>query len=448
MDHSKVTSALAALFLLGSVSAQCLTGNDNPPTMNAMSKQMMIDSRFGFALETLKKTVQIESNDNIFYSPHSLHQALTLAYFGARGTTEESLRKALHIPSDLSKVDVQRYYAFEKIENQDNAQSNGSADYDYRSANRLWISNSRKVRECMLDLFGEQLEKTDFRTNPIAVRDNINEWVSNMTKGHIRDLLPPESITEDTDLVLANAVYFKGPWLNRFDVDNSKKDLFYTSGSQHSMATFMRQEGNFNHVISEVIGAHVLELPYKGEKISMFVLLPPFATARSMDDANQRSNERDGVRQLIEHISTEAGSAELRELLDSGIPPQQVEVIMPRFEVEKELPLGTLLHALGAGELLMPNMANLRGFVEDGETPLALGDAVHRARIEVTEEGTTAAAATALYTFRSGRPLQPAVFDANHPFVYIIYDKSTHTILFCGVFRTPNATQNTPQKLA
>ncbi|XP_034185945.1 serine protease inhibitor 88Ea isoform X2 [Osmia lignaria lignaria] len=446
MFFKPLTSALAAVFLLNTVSAQCLTGNDNPPTMNAKSREGVTDSRFGFALDTLKKTVQIEPSDNIFYSPHSLHQALTLAYFGARGTTEESLRKALHIPIDLSKVDVQRYYAFENSVKQ-SSENNGSADYEYRSANRLWISNARKVRECMLDLFGDQLEKTDFRTNPGAVRDHINEWVSNMTKGHIRDLLSSDSVTEDTDLVLANAVYFKGPWLSRFDVANSKKDLFYTSGSQHSMATFMRQEGNFNHVISEVLGAHVLELPYKGEQVSMFVLLPPFATARSMDD-KQKSNERDGVRQLIERISTEAGSAELRDLLDSGIPPQQVEVILPRFEVEKELPLGTLLHAIGAGELLMPNMANLRGFVEDGETPLSLGDAVHRARIEVTEEGTTAAAATALYTFRSGRPLQPAVFDANHPFVYLIYDKPMRTILFSGVFRTPNAPQNTAENSA
>lgn len=109
----QVTSVLAALFVLNSVSAQCLTGNDNPPTMNAKSREGVTNSRFNFALDTLKKTVQIEPSENIFYSPHSLHQALTLAYFGARGTTEESLRKALHIPIDLSKVDVQRYYAFE-----------------------------------------------------------------------------------------------------------------------------------------------------------------------------------------------------------------------------------------------------------------------------------------------------------------------------------------------
>lgn len=99
----------------------------------------------------------------------------------------------------------------------------------------------------MLDLFGDQLEKIDFRIDPNAVRDHINQWVSNMTKGHIRDLLPVDSIGADTDLVLANAVYFKGLWESRFNPTNSKKDIFYISNSQHSMTTFMKQSGHFNH---------------------------------------------------------------------------------------------------------------------------------------------------------------------------------------------------------
>ncbi|KZC05196.1 Antithrombin-III [Dufourea novaeangliae] len=432
-------SVLPVLLLLGGCSAQCLTGNDNPPMVNPTTKKALADGRYAFALDTLKKTALIESRENIFYSPHSLHQALTLAYFGSRGNTEQSLKRALHIPKGQSKVDVQRYYALENsIKQQIDIQGNTTTDYEYTSANRLWISDTRKVRECMLDIFGDQLEKTDFRTNPGAVRENINQWVSNTTKGHIRDLLPPNSIDQDTDLVLANAVYFKGRWQSRFDPANSKKDLFYSSGSMNSMVTFMHQKGTFNHLISELLGAHILELPYKGEQISMFVMLPPFVSARSMN-----GGDRDGVRQLIERLSTDEGSAELKDILSYGMPPRDVEVYLPRFEVEKELPLGTLLHALGAGDLLAPNAADLRDFLEDGEKPLHLGDAVHRARIEVTEEGTTAAAATALFTFRSGRPLQPAIFNANHPFVYFIYDKPMGTIMFSGIYRSPNPTKNT-----
>lgn len=103
------------------------------------------------------------------------------------------------------------------------------------------------MRECMLDLFGDQLQVTDFNTNPGAVSNQINNWVSNMTKGHIRDLLPPNSICEDTDLVLTNAVYFKGLWANRFDPKNSKRDMFYGYGAQNSVTTFMHQKGTFNH---------------------------------------------------------------------------------------------------------------------------------------------------------------------------------------------------------
>ena len=430
-------SVLPVLLLLSSASAQCLTGNDSPSSMNPAAKKALTDARFGFALDSLKKTTLIEAHDNIFYSPHSIYEALILAYYGSRGTTYEAVRKALHIPNDLSKVDVQRYYAFEKVDA-------NATDHEYNSANRLWISDKKRLRECMLDIFGDQLEKTDFQTNPAAVRERINGWVSNMTKGHIRDLLPAGSIDETTDLVLANAVYFKGLWQNRFDPANSKKDLFYSSGSQNSMVTFMKQKGTFNHLISEMLGAHILELPYKGEQISMFVLLPPSVTARSADVANRAPSDRDGVRQLIERISTDEGSTELREIFDYGVPPREVEVFLPRFEMEKDLPIGALLHALGAGELMTVNAADLRGFVEDGESPPHLGSAVHRARIEVTEEGTTAAAATALFTFRSGRPLQPAIFKANHPFVYFIYHKLARTVMFAGVYRTPNPLQSTP----
>nr|XP_012222669.1 PREDICTED: thiamine transporter 2-like [Linepithema humile] len=433
-------NTIPLLLAIGEISAQCLTGNDVPSTQDPASKMSLTDARFGFALDSMKKVAQHETRDNIFFSPQSIHQALSLAYFGTRGTTEEALKQALRIPNELSKVDVQRYYAYEKSLNEMRSQMNGSAQsYEYKVANRFWITNSKKLRECMLDFFGDQLQVTDFRTNPEEVRNRINNWVSNMTKNHIRDLLPPDSITEDTDLVLANAVYFKGLWAQRFDPKSSKRDIFYSSGTQNSVITFMRQKGNFNHVVSDELGVYILELPYKGDEISMFVLLPPFSVARSAQ--NPSDEPRDGIRQLVERLATKRGSQELRKWLDDGMLTQEVELSLPRFEIERELPIGHLLHALGAGELLSPAAADLRGFVADGEQSLHLGDAVHRARIEVTEEGTTAAAATAIFSFRSSRPIEPVIFNANHPFIYLIYDKQSHSILFTGIFRTPGAPQ-------
>ncbi|XP_011634293.1 serine protease inhibitor 88Ea-like isoform X1 [Pogonomyrmex barbatus] len=433
--------AMTLLSVISMISAQCLTGDDAPSVMDPASRTLLTNARFSFALDSLKKAALIESKDNIFFSPHSINQALNLAYFGARTTTEANLKQALHIPDQLSKVDVQRYYAFERSFSQMRSQLGENSDsYEYKVANRFWITNAKKLRECMLDFFGDQLQVTDFRANPTEVRNQINNWVSNVTKGHIRDLLPPHSIGEDTDLVLANAVYFKGLWAHRFDPVNSKRDIFYASGSQNSVTTFMRQKGNFNYAISEELGVHILELPYKGKEISMFVLLPPFSTARSLQ--NPSYEPQDGIRQLVERLATEEGSRELREILDDGLLTREVEISLPRFELERELPIGQLLHALGAGDV-MSLAADLRGFVADGEASLTLGEAVHRARIEVTEEGTTAAAATAIFTFRSSRPTEPAVFNANHPFVYLIYNKADHTILFTGVFRSPNGSQST-----
>lgn len=192
--------------------------------------------------------------------------------------------------------------------------------------------------------------------------------------------------------------------------------------------------------MSEELGAYILELPYKGNEISMFVLLPPFSTARSQQIPGNES--QGGIRQLVERLATQKGSQVLRQLLDDGMSLQEVEVSLPRFEIERDLPVGQLLIALGAGELMTPGAADLRGFVADGERGLHLGDAVHRARIEVTEEGTTAAAATSLISFRSSRPIETIIFNANHPFVYLIYDKIGHNILFTGVYRIPPEAQS------
>ena len=188
-------------------------------------------------------------------------------------------------------------------------------------------------------------------------------------------------------------------------------------------------------MVSEKLGAHILQLPYKGEDISMYILLPPFVSNRASESPKEPN---DGLRQLLHKITnTEAGASELRDILDNGMPSLDVDLSIPKFTIERDLPVKELLSALGASPVIEPDTSDLSGFVADGEKSPYLGDAVHRARIELTEEGTTAAAATALFSFRSSRPTEPAQFVANHPFVYFIYDSSTKTLLFSGIFRRP-----------
>ncbi|XP_033208975.1 serine protease inhibitor 88Ea-like isoform X2 [Belonocnema kinseyi] len=388
-------------------------------------------------MDSLKIISEIVTQDNIFFSPHSLHQALMVVYLGARGATETSLKQALHIPTELSKVDVQRFYAFENTLNQIRKE-NSTTNYEYEIANRLWVKNSTRLKSCMLSIFDQELEKVDFWSDPEAARNKINQWVSDKTKGNIQDLIPSQGITQDTDLVLSNAVYFKGLWKSRFNRENTKKSIFYQAQNNATLASFMYQKGTFNHMVSEELGAHVLQLPYMGDEVSMFIFLPPFATARSLQSSTQ-----DGLIQLIQRISsTESGLKELREILDEGMQAKPVEVQIPKFSLEQELPMLQLASGLGIEEILTPNGADLRGFVEDNEESLHIGDAVHRAKIEISEEGTTAAAATALFSFRSSRPDGPAIFHANHPFLYLIYDHSNRNILFNGIFRKPKKPDN------
>jgi serine protease inhibitor len=190
-------------------------------------------------------------------------------------------------------------------------------------------------------------------------------------------------------------------------------------------------------VVSEELGVHILQLPYKGEDISMYILLPPFVSSQQRIIT---SDERkiDGVRQFLQRIADNVDSAsELRDILDNGMPSRDVELAIPKFSLESEIPVKELLQAMGAG-IVFDTSADFGGFTADGETSVHLGDAIHRAKIDVTEEGTTAAAATALFSFRSSRPTEPAYFTANHPFVYFIYDKPSRLVLFAGIFRKPN----------
>lgn len=243
-----VVFVLAVSALFGSVSAQCLTSDDNAIAFETDYKSQLEQARLNFALDTLSKTAQIEQVDNIFYSPHSLHEALTLAYFSSRGTTEEGLKRALRVPAAFTKTHVQRFYNFENaLRRQAEAQGDAGTSYEFRTANKLWVTKERRIRDCMINLFSNQLSQIDFRADPEAIRQRINDWASNETRGHIRDLIPVGGITEDSDLVLANAVYFKGLWKSSFDPTNSKKDNFYTSEKRTSLITFMKQKGTFSH---------------------------------------------------------------------------------------------------------------------------------------------------------------------------------------------------------
>ena len=192
-----------------------------------------------------------------------------------------------------------------------------------------------------------------------------------------------------------------------------------------------------------MFNAHILKLPYEGDDISMFILLPELEIDPEESPASPQNSTigDDRIRELIESIAgSQAGKQELRKILNGAIFPARVNVSIPRFFIKKDLSVKSLLQALGASELFLPNKADFRALFDDGVTNIHLRDAVHRTRITVNEAGSTADAA-AVASPNSTPSSDELVFIANHPFIYLIYDTRNWDILYSGIYRSPIGTE-------
>nr|ATD87113.1 serpin 6 [Antheraea pernyi] len=402
------------LLLAVTANSQCFYKDDSSKKLNPEARTSLYKGQLGFTLNIFNSINNAVPNDNIFFSPFSIYHSLLLAYFSAGGTTEASLKRSLEIEDNMDKINLMTAY---KVDKRSRTVNNNSDSYEFNSANKLFVANELEVRQCMLNFFGEELESLNFRENPGAARDYINGWVSRITKNHINDLIPPDGISQATKLVLANAAYFKGVWSSKFPVERTKKEIFYVSESHQTFTTFIKQKGTFRYMVSEELGAQVLELPYKGNDISMFILLPPYSM-------------KGGVKNIIANLTPER----LAAVVEENYMTREVVVEIPKFTIERSLHLREVLENIGAGALFnettdFSTLTEHKGIIFD--------DAVHKAKIQVDEEGTVAAAATAIFGFRSSRPAEPTRFVANFPFVYVIYERPTNSVLFMGVYRDP-----------
>ncbi|RZF32069.1 hypothetical protein LSTR_LSTR005973 [Laodelphax striatellus] len=396
---------------------QCLTKDDSKSSTDPQARLALFRGQQEFSLAMLQTVNHMYPGQNIFFSPHSIYQAMLLSYFVAANHTEASIKKAIFLPKQQDKLSTMQAYRLEKFFQSMRA-VNGSESYELRSANRLFVSPQQKVKDCMTELFKDEVQTLDFAKSAEAAQ-TINKWVANQTKGNINELVPEGSISENTQVILTNAAYFKGLWKSKFLKSNSRKEIFYISSSKNAFVTMMRQKGTFNHAVSEQLGAHILEMPYKGDDVSMFVLLPPFASPN-------------GITNILKRLTLKT----LHEIIDEdSMIPRAVEVSIPKFSVEKSIELVQVLNSFGID--MFEDTADFSSLTEPGAPAVKFSDAVHKAKIEIDEDGTTAAAATAILSFRSSRPLDPAQFICNHPFVYIIYDKVAQVVLFTGVYSTP-----------
>jgi serpin B len=349
---------------------------------------------------------------NLFFSPESISTALAMAYAGARGSTASEMAKALHFTVPPGQL----HPAMGALLRDLNATH---TDYQLNVANALWTQQGYTFLDQFLNLlktdYGAGLQQVDFKGAPEAARSTINQWVEQKTQDKIKDLLARGSLRPDTRLVLTNAIYFKGNWQTQFDKAQTKTEDFYLSQTQPAATPLMHREGSFGYFDGGTF--QVLEIPYKSKALSLIVLLP---------------KERSGLPRL-----EDAMASNMQQWLSRVVPVPKVVVTIPRFKSTQEFELSTALRALGMPQAFGGG-ADFSGMT--GKRDFAISAVIHKAFVDVNEEGTEAAAATAV-TMRAlamrapGPP--PPVFRADHPFVFVIRDNGARSILFMGRITDP-----------
>jgi serpin B len=351
---------------------------------------------------------------NLFFSPYSISTALAMTYGGARGETAKQMAQALQ----FNLPDNELHPAFAALHAELN-QIQRKGQVQLSVANSLWPQSGFEFRREYLNLcrtyYGTAIFPVDFVGHAEDSRQAINRWVADNTNQKISDLLGPGSV-DGARLVLVNAIYFKGKWEKPFDTNSTRDEPFYVSPGTTNNVPLMHQTDQFGY--AEFPGLQVLVLPYAGDQISMVVLLP---------------HETNGLDKLETQLTPENLASWTTEL-----PWQKTEVFLPKFKATSEFSLGDTLAAMGMTDAFDPNRADFSGM--DGKKDLYISKVVHKAYVDVAEEGTEAAAATGVTMMLNGiEPRQKPipVFRADHPFLFLIRDDSTGNILFLGRMTNP-----------
>lgn len=365
---------------------------------------------------------QLKSGDgNLFFSPYSISLAFGMAGAGAGGSTAGQMGRVLHLDGSLAEATV----AQGELQSLLNAiQSEGNIQLTI--ANSIWPEQTYPFRQDYLTLLDEHFKVSvspcDFRGQPGIERKRINQWVEDHTSDRIKDLMPEGSVSTMTRLVLANAVWFKGNWAEQFKEGATQPTPFFTASGGQVSVPMMTQKESFLYAEhprlrnTEHPELQVLAMPYAGDDLSMVVLLP---------------QAKDGLAALESKLSAQ----NLKEWTD-GLRRKEVVVHLPKFKAESSFDLNRSMQALGMINAFAAGQADFSGMTDRND--LFISDAMHKAFIEVNEEGTKAAAATGIGIVATSVQPMPVTFRADHPFLYLIRHEATGAILFMGRMMDPS----------
>jgi serpin B len=378
-------------------------------TLNALVEG---NTAFAFALYQALR----EEEGNLFYSPYSISAALAMTYAGAREETASQIQSALHfLPPE------QTHPAFNALDL--NLTSRGEEEqrdmvFELSIANSLWGQHDRPFQQEFLDTlaqhYGAGLRLVNFKENPEASRNAINQWVSDETNQKIENLIPSGGIDTLTRLVLANAIYFKANWDSPFREEATSEEDFHLLDGSTATVNMMKQTEEFRYAAGE--GYQVVVLPY-GYGMEMIVIVPDAGTFAKFEPT--------------------LSGARFQEIT-SDFSMREVNLHMPKFTFETGVSLKTALSSLGLEQAFTQD-ANFSGM--DGTRELSIGNVFHKAFIAVDEEGTEAAAATALtMSLTAAEPVQEIIqLTIDRPFIFAIHDHETDSVLFVGRVLNPNA---------
>jgi len=397
-----------------------------PPTTPGDDISILVAGNTEFTFELYRELK--DSEGNFFFSPYSISTALAMTYAGARGETEQQMADTLHFTLPQERL----HAAFSALEN--SIKERGRAITNVLSpegetiqeevdgfrlniANALWGQKDYSFLQEFLDLleayYGSGLNTLDFINEPEESRLAINQWASEQTEGRIEDIIPPGVIDAFTRLVLANAIYFNAHWQHQFSESATRDGVFHLLDGSSVTVPMMHQKEYFNYTAGDNYQA--IRLPYVGNEFAMTILLP--------DEGQFEEFENSLDVQMLKDITANLESV-------------QANLTLPKFQFESSFRLNQALSDMGMPDAFSGG-ADFSGMT--GNMELFIGSVLHKSFVAVDEEGTEAAAVTAVILVLSAQPTPIINFTADRPFIFLIQDIETGSVLFIGRVLNPAA---------